>query len=79
MHAVARIRYRIDRAGQVVIGVHDVTGQRVRAMGRGEFAAGEHEAVWDGRDDAGRPSPAGVYFVRVTSAGRSRTARVLRF
>ena len=30
-----------------------------------EWEAGEHELVWDGRDDAGNVAPRGVYFTRV--------------
>jgi len=34
--------------------------------------------VWDGRDGAGRPASAGVYFLRVDAGGERRTDRVTR-
>jgi hypothetical protein len=51
----------------------DVSGRRVRhaaTLPRAEF-------VWDGRDDAGRPVPAGVYLVRVVAARGVWQARSL--
>lgn len=33
---------------------------------------------WDGRDETGRPLPAGVYFLVVRGAGRPDTAKLVR-
>lgn len=56
------------------IALFDVTGRRrwSRALDarRGEF-------VWAGLGDDGRPVAAGVYFARLTSAGRSFTRRLV--
>ncbi len=35
----------------------------------GMSAAGAHRLQWDGRNDAGRPVAAGVYFARLTVRG----------
>jgi hypothetical protein len=43
----------------------------------GAFAPGEHALVWDHRDDAGAPLPAGVYFVRVRAGAESAVRRVV--
>ena len=51
-------------AGDWEIGIFDVRGRRVRALGRGT-APSSGETVtrsWDGRDEAGAAVPAGVYF-----------------
>jgi flagellar hook assembly protein FlgD len=39
---------------------------------QGARHAGEHEVVWQGRDDGGRPVQAGIYIVRVR-AGEAAT------
>ena len=36
----------------------------------GRVSAGEHQAVWDGRDDAGQALPTGTYFYRLSIDGR---------
>lgn len=53
--------------------VFDASGRLVRRIGA-EFVAGLRGVRWDGRDDAGRLLPSGVYFARV--AGISGTSAV---
>jgi len=70
----ARIAFDLAAEGIVEIAVYDLSGARVRTLLRDARPAGRHEAVWDGRDDDGRPRASGVYMVRLTSGG----ARMLR-
>jgi len=57
--------------------VFDAAGRRVRTLVNGTLPAGRCEIIWDGRDDAGRAVSAGVYFVRLVSAGTSLTAKAV--
>jgi len=54
----------------------DATGRLVRTLWQGELPAGTHQLPWNGRDDRGRPVPAGRYWAQVV-AGPDRTARAL--
>jgi hypothetical protein len=57
--------------------VFDVGGRVVRVLFPDRaLAAGRHELSWDGRDDAGRIVPAGVYFLRVATPGGDQVRRV---
>ena len=38
--------------------------------------AGRHEAVWDGRDNAGRNAASGVYVARLVAAGAGGSVRM---
>ncbi|MCA9753942.1 MAG: T9SS type A sorting domain-containing protein, partial [Gemmatimonadetes bacterium] len=59
--------------------VYDVSGRRVREVYRGALEAGEgREILWDGRDDAGRPTATGVYFVRAELGRTTTTAKTVR-
>ncbi|MBZ0268013.1 T9SS type A sorting domain-containing protein [bacterium] len=51
--------------------VHDAAGRIIRSL---DAASGS--STWDTRDAAGRPVPAGVYFVTVQRDGRLETGRV---
>jgi hypothetical protein len=62
---LARIGFSIVRREPVEVRLYDVTGRAVRTLANREFTAGEHELVWDGCDDAGRPVPRGVYFYQL--------------
>ena len=72
------LRYELPRTGRVELRVYDVAGRLVRTLRSGEVeAAGPREAVWDGRDDAGRSAAAGAYVVRLSTDGEVRSRRLL--
>ena len=55
------------------ITIHDARGRRLRTF---RLAGDEPGTLtWDGRDDAGRAVPSGVYFARLVAAGRSAGRR----
>lgn len=65
------VRYALPADDDVDVAVYDVAGARVATLVHARMAAGEREAHWSGRDDAGRAVRAGVYWVRLdTSRGR---------
>lgn len=70
------LRFTIERPGRVELSLFDVSGRRVRTLVSGEVEAGEHVATWDGRDDRGRPMPAGTYFSRLTGIDASGTRKI---
>ena len=72
------IRFTLPERGAHRLTVYDVTGRRVRILSEGVREAGTHTVTWDGRNAAGRPLPAGVYFYRLqASAGRLEGRAVL--
>jgi flagellar hook capping protein FlgD len=73
-----RVQFALPQAGRARVSVTDVLGRRVRGLLDSEFAAGTHSITWDGRTEAGRRAPAGVYFVRVESAAHSAVTRLTR-
>ncbi len=66
------LTWTADGPARVVI--FDVRGSHVRDLSPG----GRDRATWDGRDDAGRAVPSGVYFARVESAERVTSVPLLR-
>jgi hypothetical protein len=56
------VSYVVPKPGPVTIRMIDLSGRVVRTLFAGALAAGSGSAVWDGRDDAGKPVPAGSYF-----------------
>jgi len=65
MVGMARIHFGLARDDRVQIKVYDVTGREVRELANRAFKAGEHDIVWDGTDNSGRPVARGVYFTQV--------------
>ena len=63
-----------DRLDRSEFAVYDLRGRLLRVL-----SPSGASVLWDGRDDRGRPLPAGVYLIRCSDDdGQSRTRRVLR-
>jgi len=70
-----RLELRPPTPGAFRASIWDVAGRCVRVLHRAE---GDAPLVWDGRDDAGRPAAAGVYFIRAPKRAGGREESVLR-
>jgi hypothetical protein len=70
------VRFDLPRPTDAQVSVYDLAGRRVATLTEGALPAGRHSVRWDGRDVTGRRVGAGVYFVRLESAGFSRTRKV---
>jgi hypothetical protein len=68
----------LPRAGAVTVDVLDLAGRRVRVLAVGTFPAGNRELTFDGRDDAGRELPPGMYSVRARIGGEVSTRMLMR-
>ena len=53
------------------VDIYDVAGRRVRTLTDATVPSGVHRVAWDGKDEAGRPSATGSYFVRLELHGRA--------
>jgi len=75
-----RIVFGLDRSALARLVIYDAAGRLVRVLADGVLPAGRHEAVWDGRDDAGRQVASGVYFYRLEAGifNQSRKMILLR-
>ena len=72
-----QVRYTLAAAGHVSLELLDVAGRRVHTLAAGAKPAGPHAETLELRDDAGRRLPSGLYFVRLTTAGRCLTRRLV--
>jgi len=70
------LRFSMPRADHVRLDVYDVTGRRLARVVDARLTAGEHTVRWDGRDAAGQPAAAGVYYARLATDTES-VARIL--
>jgi hypothetical protein len=59
------ILYSLDASRHVRITLYDIAGRLVRVLVDEVAPAGEREIAWDGRNAAGRPCSAGVYFIQM--------------
>ena len=74
--SLTTIAFAIAQRQRVSIAVFDVAGRRVRALVQEPLEAGRYDLQWDGTDDHGRATGAGLYFCRM-EAGTFRSTRRL--
>ncbi len=55
----------------------DVRGHTIRVLKHGEMEPGYHTAHWDGRNEAGRAVPSGIYFYRLRTRWSSAYGKML--
>lgn len=65
-----------DTAGPAQVDIIDIRGRVLRSLWSGVLPAGKRDLLWDGRDDAGRGVPSGVYWARLRQGGAARTDRM---
>ena len=76
-HGSTTLSFTLPRAGDVTLALYDASGRLVRKWDRGWRQAGPQSVVWDGRDDAGRSAPAGVYFASYRGPDLTGNARLV--
>jgi hypothetical protein len=73
-----RIAYTVAHSAQVRVAVYDVRGRLVRMLVNEVQAPGRYSADWNGRDAAGVPAAAGIYWLEYRAADVTLTQRVVR-
>lgn len=71
-----QIRFGLAEPGPVRVDVIDPRGRVVVTLVDEFRGAGEHQVLWNGRDDSGATVSSGVYFVKAGAAGEVRTRKI---
>jgi|GEM_PF-6845687 len=72
------LSFSLPSSQPVDLAIFDVKGNRIHTLLAAEtFAAGRHEVTWNGRDDNGLPTPAGMYFFRLGTRSDVQTGRMM--
>jgi hypothetical protein len=78
LNPAGTLTFTTKQAGWVRVALYDVQGRRVRRLADDPRSpAGYHKIPIDGRDDAGRALPTGVYFFKLESAEGSQVGRAV--
>lgn len=70
------VRFRLESAGRARLTVYDLAGRRVRTILDEPRTAGDHDVMWDGRDEGGRVASAGLYLLRLESGGATASRKI---
>ncbi len=58
------------------ISVYDIQGKKVRSLYSGRMDRGTHSITWDGKEDAGRSVPSGLYFISFKTNSHTETRKI---
>ena len=71
------IRFEIPVPSQVSLKIYNLMGQEVRTLTRDWFPMGNHQLIWNGKDQRGIPVSAGVYIYRLQSQDFQKTRKMV--
>lgn len=78
-HGMIRFSFTLVEPGSASFSIVDARGRLIRqVLGAQDFDQGDHQASWDGLDQAGRPAAAGIYFGVLRAGDRVVSRRVVR-
>lgn len=69
--------YALDQPGPVELGVYNLLGQKVRTVVNQWQPAGYYSIQWDGKNEQGRKTSAGVYLYQLKAAGSKETQKMV--
>jgi hypothetical protein len=72
-----KIAYSLKESGMVKLEIFNMLGQKVKTLVDAYTNAGEHSAIWDGRDNTGSPAASGTYFVKLNADKYSSTKKMV--
>ncbi|MHB8080087.1 MAG: M1 family aminopeptidase [Candidatus Krumholzibacteriia bacterium] len=72
----AEFAFTLRAPGPVTARLYDARGRRLGTWDLGDRPADTSRWLWPGRDDAGRPLPAAIYWLELTTPGGQATRKV---
>lgn len=77
VHEVVRIKFEVEKQGNVRVRIFDFGMNLVREIENGSFVPGTYEAVWDGHDGRGRKVANAPYLYIIETNGREINGKIL--
>ncbi|NNF07662.1 MAG: T9SS type A sorting domain-containing protein [Candidatus Eisenbacteria bacterium] len=72
-----QIHYNLPQKEHVHLEVFDVAGRRVKVLVDQWQRPDRYDLEWDGRDQRGRRSASGIYFIHFRAGGKTQTQRLV--
>jgi hypothetical protein len=69
------ISYQLPADNNVSLSIYNIKGQKVKTLVNALLPAGEHSAIWDGRDSNDNRVSSGIYFYQLNINGKTKALR----
>lgn len=71
------INFSLPKTAPVKLVIYNIRGQKVKELLNESLEYGNHNVVWNGRDDSNRPVASGVYFARLEQSGVTKISKMM--
>ncbi|MFA6976404.1 MAG: T9SS type A sorting domain-containing protein [Mesotoga sp.] len=71
------INFSLPKTAPVRLVIYNIRGQKVKELLNESLEGGNHNVVWNGRDDGNRPVASGVYFTRLEQSGVTKISKMM--
>jgi len=71
------INFSLPKTAPVRLVIYNIRGQKVKELLNESLEGGNHNVVWNGRDDGNRPVASGVYFARLEQSGVTKISKMM--
>ena len=72
-----QIAYDLAKQSHVTLTIYNTIGQKIATLFDNVQQAGSHHISWNGRSDAGKQMPSGVYMYRLDAEGATQTMKMI--
>ncbi len=72
-----RIAFELPEAGHTELRIYAACGRLISTLVKEHRGAGPHSVFWNGRDQAGRKMPSGVYFYSLAAPGVKESRKMV--
>jgi hypothetical protein len=76
-NANTEIAFSLTQKSNVSLDIYNIAGQKVRTLVSGDFNAGSHKLLWNGRTDNGSQTSSGVYFYKLKAGDSVQTKKMV--
>jgi ligand-binding sensor domain-containing protein len=71
------ISFDLAKSGKTDISIYNLKGQKVTTLANATLGKGKHNYIWNLKDANGNKVCSGVYLIKMTNDGKSRTSKCL--
>ena len=71
------ISFALDTESKVIIEIYNLKGEKIRTLTGDTYPAGNHNVIWNGRDDLDKQVQSGVYLYNMRTSSYTKTRKML--
>ncbi|HEX4374709.1 MAG TPA: FlgD immunoglobulin-like domain containing protein [Puia sp.] len=71
------VSFTLAEPKEVFIKVFDMTGRPVKTIAGAQLQPGDHQFLWNGKDEKGNALNTGIYFLRIETEDYSETRKII--